>query len=119
MVRLCGAALGFIAFSVTILLGMTAGNTFESTVERAIWAMLTFCGLGLGVGWISRRIIEEHSLALKARMFGDDVEETEAQEASTAGTGQNAHLGAASKEPKTPTRAGEPADNPPLKAAGA
>ena len=69
MVRLCGAALGLFAFGVTILLGLTAGNPAEVTLLRAVWAMVVFCVIGLGVGWVAWRVLDEHALGRQREMF--------------------------------------------------
>lgn len=76
MVRLCGAALGLLAFGVTVLLGLAAGNPAEVTLLRAVWAMLVFCVLGLSVGWVACRVLDEHALRRNRELF-EDVEEEE------------------------------------------
>ncbi len=72
MVRFCGAAFGFLAFSITITLGLLNGNPVEVTLERAIRALLVFCLLGLLVGWLGYRIVDEHALRRKAELFADE-----------------------------------------------
>lgn len=69
MIRLCGAALGFLAFSVTTILGVVAGNSMEATLGRAIWAMIAFCFIGLTTGWVANRVLDEHAKAKHAEMF--------------------------------------------------
>lgn len=69
MVRLCGAALGFLAFTVTILLGLLANNTVEETLLRAIWALVIFCLIGLSAGWVAYRVLDEHALHRHREMF--------------------------------------------------
>ena len=69
MVRLTGAALGFFAFAMSIFLGLAAGNPIETTLTRAIQAMFVFFALGLGVGWVAYRIVDEHSVSEHRRMF--------------------------------------------------
>ncbi len=72
MVRFCGAAFGFLAFSITITLGLLCGNPVEVTLQRAIRALLVFCALGLLLGWIGYRIVDEHALRRKAELFRDE-----------------------------------------------
>lgn len=74
MIRLCGAALGFFAFSVTIILGLVAGNTIEATLFRAIGAMFVFCVIGLATGWVANRVLDEHAQAKHREMFPDVIE---------------------------------------------
>jgi hypothetical protein len=71
MVRLTGAALGFLAFAIAIILGLSAGNTLETTLTRAIQAMFIFFALGLIVGWVAYRVIDEHSLKEHRELFPD------------------------------------------------
>ncbi len=81
MVRLCGAALGFFAFAVTVLLGLMAGNSADVTILRALWAMVVFCALGFVVGWIAGRVIDDHAARRNAELFpnGDDAVVTAAE----------------------------------------
>lgn len=74
MIRLCGAALGFLSFSVTIFLGMAAGNTAEVTIRRAIGAMIVFCAIGLCTGWVASRVLDEHAKARKRELFPENPE---------------------------------------------
>lgn len=62
MVRLCGAALGFLAFTVAILLGLWSNNPFDVILIRALWAMVGFFVLGLASGWVAWRVLDEHAL---------------------------------------------------------
>lgn len=72
MIRLCGAALGFFAFAVTIFLGLAAGNPAEVTIRRAVGAMFAFCVLGLCTGWVANRVLDEHALAKNREMFPEE-----------------------------------------------
>lgn len=71
MVRLTGAALGFLAFAIAIFLGLSAGNSPETTLTRAMQAMFAFFGLGLIVGWVARRVLDEHALKQHRELFPD------------------------------------------------
>ncbi|MBI4578658.1 MAG: hypothetical protein HY718_03095 [Planctomycetes bacterium] len=71
MVRLAGAALGFLAFAITILVGLGTGNPIETTLRRAIQAMCVFFALGLAVGWVACRVIDEHTLKEHRELFPD------------------------------------------------
>lgn len=86
MIRLCGACLALFAFSITLLFGLFAGNPIEVILPRAIWALVLFCAIGLSVGWVGCRVLDEHSLRRHREMF-TEVEESEAhQEAQEPGT---------------------------------
>ncbi|NLE59242.1 MAG: hypothetical protein GX616_12840 [Planctomycetes bacterium] len=82
MVRLCGAALGLFAFSITILLGLLAGNPANVVLLRALQAMLAFCLLGMCAGWVAYRILDEHALRKHREMFP-----AEGQAEQSAGVG--------------------------------
>ena len=78
MVRLSGAALGFFAFAITVLRGLAVGNPVEVILQRALIAMLLFCVLGLIVGWIAFRVIDDHAIRLHKEMFSEhDPEEAD------------------------------------------
>lgn len=71
MVRLCGAALGFLAFATTVFLGLIAGNPIEAILIRAIQALFLFFFLGLFVGWIAYRVVDEYAIGRHREMFPD------------------------------------------------
>ena len=88
MIRLCGAALGFFAFAITVFLGLAAGNPVEVTILRAVWAMVLFCLIGLASGWVANRVLDEHTLLRHHEMFGDEkahAQEPSDREVSEAG----------------------------------
>lgn len=97
MVRLCGAALGLFAFAITILLGMNAGNPVEVILQRALMAMLFFFVLGVTVGWIAFRVIDEHAVRLHKDMFPAEEEvdaaDSDGDNESERGTGDSQPAG--------------------------
>lgn len=105
MVRLCGAALGFLAFTVTVGLGMAAEIPHDVIIFRAISAMFLFFLLGLFTGWVANRVIDEHALAMHRAMFSEIEEEDPKAAANRAG--ENAGEGAATnrREENTTTAA--------------
>ena len=77
MVRLCGAALGLLAFAIAIVQGMLADNPTDVTIFRAVKAMFLFCVIGLGVGYVAHRVLDEHALRRRKEMF-QEVDEDDA-----------------------------------------
>ncbi len=77
MVRLCGAALGSFAFAITILLGLSAGNPADVTILRAVQAMIVFCIIGLLVGWVAARVLDEHTLGRHRELFAEEKEQAQ------------------------------------------
>ena len=78
MVRLCGASLGLFAFAIAILQGLLAGNPTPVVLSRALWALLAFSIIGLIVGWVSYRVLDEHTSQLNREMFSEVEEEEDA-----------------------------------------
>ena len=69
MIRYCGAALGCLAFAVTIVIGLVSQVPVETTLVRAIQALFLFAVLGLFVGWVAHRVIDEHAVQRNEEMF--------------------------------------------------
>ncbi len=90
MVRLCGAALGLLAFAVTILLGLEAGNPAEVTIRRAVGALFLFCLIGLGTGWVAHRILDEHALRKNREVFPEREEAPRGTEPERKQAGETA-----------------------------
>ena len=93
MIRRAGACLGLLAFCLTIVRGMGAGNPPEVILTRALWAMIIFFLLGLVLGFAGHLAISEHAanrakvLAVEleeARTGPDDAEEAPASEQANA-----------------------------------
>lgn len=92
MIRVCGATLGLLAFGVTIVLGLAAGNPTVSTLGKAVWALLIFCGIGLVMGWVAWRVIDDYTVTLRGKMWPESAGEGEATPADSTGldsAGQN------------------------------
>ena len=51
---------GLAAFAVAILAGLTSGNSAQSVLTRALLAMLACYPIGLAVGMIALRLVDEH-----------------------------------------------------------
>ena len=67
--------MGLFAFGVTILLGLKTGNPSQVTLLRALWALLTFCVIGLCVGWVTYRIMDEHAMRKhRETLLGEESE---------------------------------------------
>lgn len=86
MVRLCGGALGLLAFSIAALLGLRAGNPVDVILLRALQAMLAFCLLGLGTGWVAYRVLDEHAIRRHREMFPSEVPVEQETGAGPAGS---------------------------------
>ncbi len=57
--RYAGAALGLLAFTITIITGLLAQNPVSVTLSRSLLALLLFCLLGLALGTAANMVITE------------------------------------------------------------
>jgi NhaP-type Na+/H+ or K+/H+ antiporter len=61
MIQRIACAMAFLAFSVCLVVGgLEAGNSFVTTVERAVVAMLVTLVIGLIVGAMARKMLDEN-----------------------------------------------------------
>jgi uncharacterized membrane protein len=60
MPRRLAASAGLVVFAVCLVLGAGAGNTFGTTVGRALLAMGGTVVIGLVVGAMGQRMLEEN-----------------------------------------------------------
>ena len=78
--RAVGAALGFLAFSTTIIAGLWTRNPTSVVLARAIWAMLVFCVIGLLVGWAAQVVVREHLKRREEVLFPSEEPQPEQHE---------------------------------------
>jgi len=58
--RRLAVAVALVVFAVCLLSGMEAGNTFAETVTRALEAMFATVVIGLVVGVMAQKMLEEN-----------------------------------------------------------
>lgn len=80
MLRRTMGVMGLLAFAITVLGGLSGGNTVEFILPRALWAMAIFCLLGLIVGWAAEMIVQEHQAKQYAEVFGPKEGDTDEPE---------------------------------------
>ncbi len=68
--RRIAAALALIAFAMALLAGLESGNTFSTTVTRALIAMVGTFAVGLVIGAMAQKMVDE-SLADAERKLKD------------------------------------------------
>lgn len=87
--RSIAAALGLLAFSVSILGGLWVRNPVTAILSRAIWAMIAFSIIGLLAGWVVSIVLLEHRADREKALFtsgesdDDDAESTDPQKTFT------------------------------------
>jgi hypothetical protein len=69
--RQFASRLALIAFTAASLRGLISGADFQGTLQTALIAMAVFYGLGLVLGELARRVVEEHVVAEWARLTAD------------------------------------------------
>jgi galactitol-specific phosphotransferase system IIC component len=60
MIRRVAGAMALIAFALCLIMGILAGNPFVTTLERALQAMFVLFFVGLVVGWMAQRMLDEN-----------------------------------------------------------
>jgi hypothetical protein len=58
--QLCGAALGLLAFSVSLIIGLYVDNPFITVVQRSILALIIFYILGCVLSVLGQKVIQEN-----------------------------------------------------------
>lgn len=68
LARRIAATTSLIAFALSLVVGMQAGNTFSTTVVRALAAMGCTFLLGLLLGAMADRMLEENAVATEKKL---------------------------------------------------
>jgi hypothetical protein len=66
--RFAGAALGLLAFTITVIAGLLAQNPVGVTLSRSLFALLLFCLLGLALGTAAQLVIAEYESSAQAEI---------------------------------------------------
>jgi hypothetical protein len=67
------AALALVVFAVCVIAGMGAGNSFETVLTKALGAMAATFAVGLVVGVMAQKMIDENLAAEAARTAGAEA----------------------------------------------
>ena len=65
MPRRLAVAVALVVFAVCVLAGMEAGNTFAETVRRALIGMFVTMVIGLVVGVMAQKMLDENAKQLE------------------------------------------------------
>ena len=101
MTRRLAAATSLVAFALCLLAGMAAENTLSTTLSRALVAMVGTLVVGLVVGWMGQRMLEENVKVAKAKQAEEERQrkELEAAQRQEAAQKQAAKQAAAKQVP--------------------
>ena len=58
--HLCGAGLGFLGFSASLIIGLYVNNSFVEVILRALFVLLAFYILGYILALMGLKIIQEN-----------------------------------------------------------
>ena len=67
MARRMAAALALVVFAVCVIAGLNAGNSFETVLTKALLAMAATFAVGLVVGAMAQKMLDENLAAEAAR----------------------------------------------------
>jgi hypothetical protein len=77
------AALSLVVFAVCVIAGLNAGNSFETVLTKALLAMAATFGVGLVVGGMAQKMLDENLAAEAAKPAPD------ASKSAAAGGGKS------------------------------
>jgi len=95
--RLTGAALGLLAFTVTVISGMVVENPVTVTLSRSILALFIFCLLGMALGAAAQAVVAEH----ESRRV-EEIKERYREEVEPDGDTPEPQEAAAAEQPSVP-----------------
>ena len=71
MARRMAAALALVVFAVCVIAGLNAGNSFETVLTKALLAMAATFVVGLVVGGMAQKMLDENLAAEAAKPAQD------------------------------------------------
>ena len=86
--KICGAGLGFLAFAVSLIIGLWTENPFITIVSRSLIVMCLFYILGCCLAGVGQKVIieniedEKKRIQQEATTENDSVEDSETQTAN-------------------------------------
>lgn len=74
--NICAAALAFLGFSTSLLVGLCVGNSFVTVVSRALIVMAAFFILGRVLAALGTKVIQENFDKMTAELATEEEDET-------------------------------------------
>ena len=68
MARRLAACCALVVFAFCLIQGLQAHNSFSTTVQRALFAMFGTFVVGLIIGWVAERMLDENLKAEEAKL---------------------------------------------------
>lgn len=75
MPRRLAVAVALIVFGVCLLSGLMAGNSFDETIRRALVAMFVTLALGLVIGAMGQKMLEENLKQLEKKSQSSEAKQ--------------------------------------------
>ena len=69
--HICGAALGFLGFAISLIIGLYVGNPFVTLVLRATGILVVFYILGLILAAVGHKVVQENFEAEAEQLLAD------------------------------------------------
>ena len=99
--HICGAALGFLGFGISLIIGLYVGNPFVTLVLRATCVLMVFYILGLILASLGHKVVQENFetqaeellAEAKAKAEADAQAKAEAEAAARAQAGAGTDTG--------------------------
>ena len=81
--NLCGAGMAFVGFSMSLIIGLCAQNSYTTIIMRALMVMMLFYFLGITLAYLGQKVITENFEAEVAAMEAERLlkEEASSQQA--------------------------------------
>lgn len=67
------AAISLVVFAFCLVMGLGAGNTFTTTVTRALVAMAATYAVGLVIGGVAQKMLDENLKAEEQRLKNESA----------------------------------------------
>ena len=77
MTQRIAAALAMVVFAVCLLAGINAGNPFSTVISRAMLAMLVTLVIGLILGAMAQKMLDENLRTEEEKLKNDSVNSNE------------------------------------------
>ena len=77
--HICGAALGFLGFGISLIIGLYVGNPFVTLVLRATCVLIVFYILGIILASLGHKVVQENFEAEAEELLAEAKAKAEAE----------------------------------------
>ena len=83
LTRLCGAAMGLLGFSASLIIGLAVDNPFIVVVLRSLWVMALFFLVGSVLSVLGQKVVQEHFETTKEELRARQKKQPGQEDGST------------------------------------